>query len=204
MGWSNVRKEGCWSVAVLFAVTAVAIATPAAGQSATTTSSLEELVWLTGYWVGEDEGVRREELWLAPRGEVMFGLHRDVPASGKTFFEYLRIESGPDGVVYQASPRGRPPTPFRMAAVSERSVEFENPEHDFPQRIRYWLDAEGALHARVEGKEGDEATAEAGSGAVPTWRHDRPVARVGEACGRGRVRSRAWAWERPGRDPAGG
>ncbi len=29
---------------------------------------------------------------------------------------------------------------------------FENGEHDFPQRILYWLDPEGRLHARVEGR----------------------------------------------------
>jgi len=30
------------------------------------------------------------------------------------------------------------------------SVVFENPEHDFPQRILYRLDG-GMLHARIEG-----------------------------------------------------
>jgi hypothetical protein len=28
---------------------------------------------------------------------------------------------------------------------------FENLEHDFPQRILYWLDVDGRLHARIEG-----------------------------------------------------
>ncbi len=33
-------------------------------------------------------------------------------------------------------------------------VVFENREHDFPQRILYWLDGEGRLHARIEGPAG--------------------------------------------------
>ena len=33
---------------------------------------------------------------------------------------------------------------------------FENRQHDFPQRILYWLDAAGAMHARIEGPQGGQ------------------------------------------------
>jgi hypothetical protein len=36
--------------------------------------------------------------------------------------------------------------------VGDRRVVFENAKHDFPQRIVYWLDEKGALHARIEGE----------------------------------------------------
>ncbi len=64
---------------------------------ATAAGSLEDLEWLAGYWVGEQDGVATEELWLPPRGGLMLGLHRDLAGSGTPFFEYLRIESGPEG-----------------------------------------------------------------------------------------------------------
>ena len=38
----------------------------------------------------------------------------------------------------------------------------ENLAHDFPQRIRYWLDGKAQLHARVEDKDGKK-------GADFTW-----------------------------------
>ena len=41
-------------------------------------------------------------------------------------------------------------------SMSDRRVVFENPEHDFPQRILYWLDDDDMLHARIEGTEGGE------------------------------------------------
>ena len=37
---------------------------------------------------------------------------------------------------------------------------FENPAHDFPQRILYWLDGAGALHARIEGPQDGKAVGE--------------------------------------------
>lgn len=42
-----------------------------------------------------------------------------------------------------------------MIALSDRRVVFENNEHDFPQRVLYWLDERSALHARIEGTQGD-------------------------------------------------
>jgi len=90
------------------------------------------------------------ECWSAPRGGLMLGWNRSVRADGRGAFEFLRIADTADGVVYFASPGGREATPFRLAEAADRSVVFENPEHDFPQRILYRLGTDGVLHARVE------------------------------------------------------
>jgi hypothetical protein len=79
-------------------------------------------------------------------------MHKDVKAGALSGFEFLRIETAKDGrIVYLASPQGRPPTPFWLSEAASKRVVFENKEHDFPTRILYWLDASGALHARIEG-----------------------------------------------------
>jgi hypothetical protein len=113
----------------------------------------EQLAWLAGSWSGTQAGVQVEEVWIVPKAGVMLGMHRDVFASGKSFFEFLRIAETDDGVALFASPEGQPPTRFDMVFSSERRVEFENPTHDFPQRILYWLDEDGSLHARIEGSD---------------------------------------------------
>jgi hypothetical protein len=66
-------------------------------------------------------------------------------------FEFLRIAAEPEGIVYWASPKGRPATPFKLSEWGTRRAVFANPAHDFPQRILYWIDEAGALHARIEG-----------------------------------------------------
>ncbi len=121
------------------------------GKTATTGVGLDTLAWLAGAWTGVSEGTKMEEFWLAPDGNLMVGLHRDVFVSGESFFEYLRIESTADGVTFLASPTGRPPTAFKMVALQDRQVVFANKQHDFPQRIIYRLGSEGHLHARIEG-----------------------------------------------------
>lgn len=131
-----------------------------ASVAAAGTTALEDLSWMSGAWGAEVSGTSMEEHWTAPRGGLMVGMHRDVLPSGKAFFEFLRIEARPDGIVYVAMPRGATPTDFPLKESTARRVVFENLKHDFPQRILYWLDDAGRLHARVEGPAGAKEKAE--------------------------------------------
>lgn len=111
--------------------------------------NLDDLAWMTGHWTSTNDGLVMEEIWTAPRGGVMLGLHRDARET-KASFEFIRIAATPEGIVYFAQPGGRPPTPFALTESSATRAVFANPKHDFPKRIIYWLD-EGKLCARVEG-----------------------------------------------------
>jgi hypothetical protein len=113
-------------------------------------ASLDDLSWMAGTWVQSSGESRTEEHWLAPQGNLMLGVSRTIRGP-RTSFEYLRIAPTDQGLVYFASPQGRPPTEFRLTSLKDKRVVFENPEHDFPQQISYWLDEKGELHARVEG-----------------------------------------------------
>jgi hypothetical protein len=119
---------------------------------------LAALSWMVGGWASDDNGAVTEEHWLAPRGGTMLGVHRDVKGGRTVGFEFLRIEARPEGLVYLASPGGKPATPFLAKEVGADRVVFENQAHDFPQRIVYWR-TPGALHARIEGMDGGKAAA---------------------------------------------
>jgi hypothetical protein len=115
-------------------------------------SDAASLAWLEGRWVGSADGVDMEEYWTSAVGGALIGMHKDVKGAKMTSFEFLRIESTPkDGLVYFASPRSAPVTPFVLVEIGDKRAVFENKAHDFPKRILYWADAAGALHARVEG-----------------------------------------------------
>ena len=116
---------------------------------------LERLAWLTGNWTGVEGDTIMEEIWTTPAGGLMVGLHRDLRPGRRAFFEFLRIVEEKGQISYYAMPAGRSPaTLFPLLSVSDRRVVFENPDHDFPQRILYWLDDDDMLHARIEGTEG--------------------------------------------------
>jgi hypothetical protein len=112
---------------------------------------LGKLSWLEGIWKGAKDGVDMEEHWSSTAGKALIGMHRDVKNGRMVSWEFFRVDTTKDGSFYFASPRSAPPTPFRLIAMTDKRVVFENKEHDFPQRILYWLDERGALHARIEG-----------------------------------------------------
>jgi hypothetical protein len=130
-----------------------------AGGKSPTDVTISDLDWLTGYWVSEKSGATSEECWLPPKGGVMLGLHRDVFEESGMFFEYLRIVQTIDGLVYYATPRNHDTTMFALTALENdgntKQAVFENPEHDFPNLIRYTLSEDG-LKAEVEGIEDDQ------------------------------------------------
>ena len=114
--------------------------------------SVDDLAWMSGHW--SDGEV--EELWLAPKGNLMLGMSRTVRKNGRVAFEFVRIARTDKGVAYIAQPGGKPPTSFTLVESKPGRVVFANQEHDFPKRIVYEL-RDGKLCARVDdGKDGDE------------------------------------------------
>ena len=109
------------------------------------------LSWLEGLWGSSINGMETEERWMAPKAGSLLGLHRDVRGGKLKSFEFMRIGADGDTLAYFASPRAAPPTVFRLKELGEQRVVFENLEHDFPQRVLYWLETDGQLHARIEG-----------------------------------------------------
>lgn len=149
------RTPAAGAILVLVALASAALRAEAPAPPLPT--RVADLAWLAGDWAGTVGDLEMEETWLAPKGGALLGLHRDVRAGAEramASFEYMRIAETPAGIVFYGSPGGKPPTPFALVESGERRAVFANPGHDYPQRIAYWLDQSGALHARIEGAGG--------------------------------------------------
>ncbi len=106
--------------------------------------------WMSGHWCAELGEETVDEFWLPSHGGVAVGLSRTRTNDRTTAFEYLRIVEMDGVLTYIAQPGGRPPTAFKRTAGGESWIRFENPAHDFPQRIEYRRDGDG-LHAEIAG-----------------------------------------------------
>ncbi len=113
--------------------------------------------WMAGDWCNDSENSRSVERWMAPDGELMLGLSRTVADGRKTQFEYMRITLV-DGVpTFIAQPNGVPPTAFKRVDGGSDWIRFEQPAHDFPQRVEYRRIG-NALHAEIAGPGNDGQT----------------------------------------------
>ena len=113
-------------------------------------ASAPPLDWITGHWCADLGEEIVEEYWLPPHGGVALGLSRARTAQETTAFEFLRIADIEGVRSYIAQPGGRAPTIFKQTAGGERWIRFENPDHDFPQRIEYRREGD-ALEAQIAG-----------------------------------------------------
>ena len=82
----------------------------------------------------------------------MLGMSRTV-ARGKTVeYEFILLREEADGTInYVAKPSGQAEAAFKLVRASATEILFENPQHDFPQRIIYTLKEGGKLTATIEG-----------------------------------------------------
>jgi len=123
-------------------------------------ASVEALSWLAGCWAAEGGEAGSGESWTAPAGGTMLGVNRTVRGGSTRAHEFLLIrETEAGGLELVAHPSDQPPASFGLVRLGEREATFENPEHDFPQRIVYRLDGQGVLRARIEGTIAGEARA---------------------------------------------
>jgi hypothetical protein len=105
---------------------------------------VDDLAWLSGQWQTADGNT--EESWTAPRGGIMLGVGRTTRNGAVREYEFLRLQAGADGVpVYWGSPNGATPVGFRLSQAGPSSATFDNPAHDYPQRIRYRRDGDALI-----------------------------------------------------------
>jgi hypothetical protein len=113
--------------------------------------------WLAGAWSNADGERWTEEFWTHPRGGMMIGASREGRGETLRSWETIRILRQPDGsLVYIPMPNGGPPVEFALVSQDASSIEFANPAHDFPQRIRYWREGE-RLNAEISMLDGSRA-----------------------------------------------
>ena len=104
---------------------------------------LKLLEWISGTWELEDDGRITEEHWRPLQGTTILGSSHTYDATKTYFFEQLRISVVKGQIVYVALPGGSGATTFVKTRLDENLVEFENGQHDYPQRIRYERTANG-------------------------------------------------------------
>jgi hypothetical protein len=114
--------------------------------------TLEPLQFLSGCWAGTRGSETFEEMWTKPSGTIVVGVSRTRKAERTVFTEYMQVSSEPAGLVMRVQLKlGSTVTEFKLAKSEPGHLVFENPEHDFPQRVIYKKVGEDGLLGRIEG-----------------------------------------------------
>src|SRR4051812_8194456 len=96
---------------------------------------LEQVGWISGCWEMRNGARVVEEQRTAARGGTMVGMGRTVVRDSTVDYELTIVRQEGSRLVYEAHPAGQPSTVFRSIRIAPDSVVFEDPQHDFPQRV---------------------------------------------------------------------
>ncbi|MGB5815735.1 MAG: DUF6265 family protein [Thermoanaerobaculia bacterium] len=122
----------------------------------TEAASVEDLAWLAGCWASVGAEAGSGEQWMEPAGGTLLGVNRTVKGSETVAHEFMQIRETESGEIeFIANPSGQSEAAFSLVGLSADEVVFENPDHDFPQRIIYRLkgdDLEGRIEGKVKGE----------------------------------------------------
>ena len=124
------------------------------------TAGIDQLGWMSGCWASDGAEAGSGEQWMRPAGGQMLGMSRFVRGGKTIAFEFIRIfENETGSLTFFAAPSGQASHSFALANLSANEVVFEDPQHDFPQRILYRLVEPGRLLGRIEGmSKGEQRT----------------------------------------------
>jgi hypothetical protein len=113
---------------------------------------INKLAWVGGCWASDKGETGSGERWTPLAGGTMFGMSRTIKQGKTVAFEFMELAADANGkLALTAHPSGQRKTVFPLLRINETEAVFENPSHDFPQRVVYANDGD-KLKARIEGK----------------------------------------------------
>lgn len=92
---------------------------------------IDDLAWMTGLWLQQQNDTITEVMWSPPRGNTMVGTYRKLKDGEVLYYEILTMHANPEGIEYRfdlydsrddfAAPVI---TRFRLAELTKNNARF--------------------------------------------------------------------------------
>jgi len=113
---------------------------------------LSQFSWLQGKWEGTADDEQIAEQWQPINGNTMSGSGWAIAGQDTVFKEQMTIEQRGEDIFYIAMvAENGGPVDFKYTGEKNDSIVFENPQHDFPQRVVYFKQGAEKLYACIDG-----------------------------------------------------
>ncbi len=118
---------------------------------------LQKATWLVGEWEKTDSLGTLKEIWTSKNDSTFIGQSYYFQNEKDTLhFESIELMQDQEHLIYSATVKGEnndTAIPFQMTKDEDSLLIFENPKHDYPQKIEYRLLKNKGLSILVSGKE---------------------------------------------------
>jgi Domain of unknown function (DUF6265) len=116
-------------------------------------TDFKKLGWLEGTWVRMNvrPGHSGSEQWIKVSPTELQGIGVTMKGRDTVFVEKFKLVIKDYTIYYIADvSENKRPVDFKLIEISEKEFTCENPEHDFPKRIRYQKDG-NKIKATISG-----------------------------------------------------
>ena len=119
--------------------------------------------WLLGKWSTKTADGDLSEKWIQLNDSTFQGESFFIKGKDTLHFESILLQQNGEELIYNATVKGQnenKAVAFKMTAGTEKQLVFENPKHDYPQKITYSLINKDSLVASISGVQLGKPSAE--------------------------------------------
>ena len=116
--------------------------------------SIEKADWLIGEWQNISKEGIFTEVWIRKDDSTFSGISTFVIGKDTVLNELITLEEVKNELFYIPVVKNQnngEPIPFKLTSITEKQLVFENPKHDFPQKITYSLVSQDSIYAEISG-----------------------------------------------------
>lgn len=125
---------------------------------------LDKAKWILGNWEKKDSLGTLTESWQTLNDSTFSGESYYITSNKDTVHkETIELIQNSDFLLYNATVKGENndgTITFQMTESTDSLLVFENPKHDYPQKIRYQLNKDNSIIATVSGKQNGKESSE--------------------------------------------
>ena len=115
----------------------------------------EKMSWLSGRWEKESNGMKIIETWQRENGIGFLVQGYMLENADTVFTEFIKVTLKQGTIIYAVTlpdQNGTEPVTFKLTENTGQKVVFENPEHDYPQKITYQKHRADSMLVQLEGR----------------------------------------------------
>lgn len=118
--------------------------------------AINDAEWMLGTWKNESKDGTLIEAWQKQNDTTYTGYSHFIIGKDTVFTEQIRLEQHGSDLFYMPTVKdqnGGKPVIFKASLHNKKQIVFENPLHDFPQKITYSHPTKDSLVAEISGTE---------------------------------------------------
>lgn len=118
---------------------------------------LKDAYWLIGNWENKTPRGIIYESWVLQKEQLLTAKSYAVKNGDTMVFEEVQLLQEQGDIFYIPVVQGQnneEPVRFKLSSMTAKELVFENPAHDFPQKISYRRIENDSLLAEISGNKG--------------------------------------------------